>query len=308
MRYRRFFYYSLVGSLIAVLSTAALVSIGAEAQNKVSSGEIKLIIRGDDMGFCHTVNLACLKAYKEGILRTVEIMVPPPWFNEAAKMLRENPGLDVGVHLTLTSEWDHYKWKPVLPVTEVPSLVDKDGYFFSRTMANPVYDKFYSSPYSFLEAKPKLSEVEKELRAQIEIAISKIPNITHLSCHMGTAIATAELKSLVRKLAREYKLPLIGDTAVKSAGSLFRIAPEQKEKALAKILENLSGGLWEVGCHPGLDTPEMMAIKTAPGDPNIRMAVHRNAVTNALTSKTVKEIIKKRNIKLISYGHLRKAK
>ena len=63
-----------------------------------------------------------------------------------------------------------------------------------------------------------------------------------------------------------------------------------------------------MGCHPGLDTPEMMAIKTSPGDPNIRMAVHRNAVTNALMSKGVKEIIKKRNIKLMSYGDLRKAK
>jgi hypothetical protein len=308
MEYRRFFNYLLVCSLITVLGTAAFVCIGTEAQSKDSADEIKLIIRGDDIGFCHAVNVACVKAYKEGILRTVEVMVPPPWFNEAAKMLRENPGFDVGVHLTLTSEWDLYKWKPVLPVTEVPSLVDKDGNFFARTMANPVYDKFYSSPYSFVEAKPKLSEVEKELRAQIEIAIREIPSITHLSCHMGTAIATDELKSLVRKLAREYKLPLIGDTAVKSAGSLFRIVPEQKEKALAEILENLKGGLWEIGCHPGLDTPEMMAIKTSPGDPNIRMAIHRNAVTNALISKTVKEIIKKRNIKLMSYGDLKKAK
>jgi len=308
MRYRNFLNYLLFVFLIMVLGTTAFECIGAEAQSKDSTGEIKLIIRGDDIGFCHAVNVACIKAYKEGILRTVEVMVPPPWFNEAAKLLRENPGLDVGVHLTLTSEWDLYKWKPVLPVTEVPSLVDKDGYFFSRTTANPVYDKFYSSPYSFLEAKPKLDEVEKELRAQIEIAIREIPSVTHLSCHMGTALATEELKSLVRKLAQEYKLPLIGDTGVKSAGSLFRIAPEKKEETLVEILENLKPGLWEVGCHPGLDTPEMMAIKTSPGDPNIRMAIHRNAVTNALMSKAVKEIIKKRNIKLMSYGDLRKAK
>ena len=292
-------------TLAAVLSVFVVsCTVGRDSKDNVA-GEIRLIVRGDDIGFCHGANAAFEQAYKNGILTCAEVMVPAPWFNEAVEILKRNPGLDVGIHLTLTSEWDLYKWKPVTPVSQVPSLVDKDGYFFPRTDANPVYDKYYCGTYGFLQAGPKLSEVEKELRAQIELALREIPNISHLSCHMGTAIATGELKSLVRKLSREYKLPLIGDTAVKSAGSLFRIAPEQKSGALAEILENLNGGLWEVGCHPGLDTLEMRAIKTSPGDPNIRMAIHRAAVTRALTSKKVKQIIKKRNIKLLSYRDIR---
>jgi predicted glycoside hydrolase/deacetylase ChbG (UPF0249 family) len=90
--------------------------------------------------------------------------------------------------LVLTSEWQFYSWGPILPVTEVPSLVDKDGHFFP------------SKP-SFLAARPKLVEVEKELRAQIELALKKGVNISHLSTHMYAAKFTPELKAVVKKLA-----------------------------------------------------------------------------------------------------------
>ena len=73
--------------------------------------DIKLLVRGDDIGSSHNANLACIESYKNGIVRSVEIMVPCSWFEEAVIMLNENPGLDVGIHLTLTSEWDNYKWR-----------------------------------------------------------------------------------------------------------------------------------------------------------------------------------------------------
>ena len=58
------------------------------------------------MGSCHAANEACIESYRNGIMRSAEVIVPGPWFLEAAKMLNENPGLDAGVHLTLTAEWD----------------------------------------------------------------------------------------------------------------------------------------------------------------------------------------------------------
>ncbi len=89
----------------------------------------RLIVRGDDMGYSHSGNIALIKSFKEGIESSIEVIVPSPWFPEAVKLLNQNPTADVGIHLAITSEWDNVKWRPL---TECPSLVDPDGYFFSN--------------------------------------------------------------------------------------------------------------------------------------------------------------------------------
>ena len=264
--------------------------LGAAAE----PSEIRLIVRADDIGSSHAANLACIRSYREGIARSVEVMVPAPWFNEAVDMLRENPDLDVGVHLTLTSEWHNCNWGPV---TEAPSLVNAQGHFYATTRR-----RRDSGPGGFLDADPKLDEVERELRAQIELAVDRIANVTHLSCHMGTASATPELRALVERLAAEYKLPLRpGDAkgAPRFGGKGTTI--QQKEDNLAGILENLEPGLWLIVEHPGLDTPEMRAIGH-PGYENV--AEDRQGVTQAFTSARVKAVIQRRGIRLISYGDL----
>ena len=85
-----------------------------------------LVIRADDMGSFHAANVACVDGYLNGIETSVEVMAVTPWFPEAVKMLESNPTLDVGLHLVLTSEWDHIKWRPL---THCPSLTDNNGYF-----------------------------------------------------------------------------------------------------------------------------------------------------------------------------------
>ena len=254
---------------------------------------IRLIVRGDDIGSSHTANVACIRCYRDGIVRSVEVMVTAPWFNEAAKMLRENPTLDVGVHLTLTSEWEICKWGPM---TEAPSLVDKQGHFYPMTSQRTDFP-----PHTgFLQAGPKLEEVERELSAQIELAKATLPNVTHLSCHMGTASCTPELAALVAKLAEEYALPL-GAAGAKSPGRFggAELTPEQKTESLVKLLEDLQPGLWLIVEHPGLDTPEMRAIGHK-GYENV--AADREGVTQAFTSDKVKEVIRRRGIQLVSYG------
>ncbi len=89
--------------------------------------EIRLIIKGDDMGAGHGINTATIDAYKDGVLTATNIIVPGPWFLEAARLVNENPGLDVGVHLTITSEWQDIKWRPL---THALTNVDADRYFF----------------------------------------------------------------------------------------------------------------------------------------------------------------------------------
>lgn len=283
-----------VFSLVGILCTTVI-------GKKSDKGQIKLIIRGDDIGSCHAANVACIKCYREGIMRSVEVMVPCPWFEEAVTMLNENPGLDVGIHLTLTSEWDNFKWRPL---TYAPSLVNSDGYFYPQTRQ---WNRWPSGT-GFYDANPKLEEVEKELRAQIELALKKIKNVTHLSAHMGTATCRPDLKKLVQNLAKEYGLysgwDRLAEQGVKSIGrwGSSEDTPKERETALIKALEKLTPGTWILVEHPGLDTPEMRAIGHQ-GYENV--AKDRDTVTKVFTSTKVKKFINKKDIKLISYGDLK---
>ena len=295
MRFRRRFCCVLAGVLTACL-WLIVPAAGKPADGSVRDpNEIRLIVRADDIGSSHAANEACMKSYREGIARSVEVMVPAPWFNEAAKMLKETPGYDVGVHLTLTSEWENCKWGPI---TQAPSLVDEQGHFFPTTRQR----SDFPPNTGFLEAKPKLDEVEKELRAQIELAVKEIPQVSHLSSHMGTPTSTPELKALVKRLSEEYKLPVEFPQA-KGTGGFGNSESEAEERvaALVKLLEELKPGTWILVEHPGLDTPEMAAMGHK-GYWNV--AKDRDAVTKAFTSEAVKKVIGERGIKLISYRDL----
>src|SRR5690606_601388 len=152
----------------------------------------RLIVRGDDMGFSHSGNEALIKCSKEGIQTSIEIIVPSPWFPEAVKMLQDNPNIDVGIHITLTSEWDNIKYRPV---SHSPGLTDPDGYLYPFIFPNKNY-----TGLALKENNPKLDDIERELRAQIELAKKKIPRISHISAHMGCYHMNDEVKQLAKKL------------------------------------------------------------------------------------------------------------
>jgi hypothetical protein len=266
------------------------------AQAAESEGAVRLLVRADDMGVTQSGNEACIQAYRNGIVRSTEVIVPGAWFLDAVKLLNENPGLDVGVHLVLTSEWERCKWGPL---TQAPSLADKDGYF--RPMNSQRKD--FPPDTGFLEAMPKLEEVERELRAQIELAKRHIPRVTHVSAHMGTPVCTPELRALTTRLAREYglKMEATGVRGAPGFGGSAKTA-EQKEQDLIAVLEKLGPGQWLIVEHPAFDTPEMRAIGHK-GYENV--AADRDGVTKAFTSARVKEVIQRRGIRLMSYGDLK---
>jgi len=275
---------------------AAAGSTGAD--QSAPQGEIRLIVRGDDIGCSHAANIGCIKSYREGIMRTVEVMVPCPWFEEAVKMLSENPGLDVGIHLTLTSEWDNYKWKPL---TCGKSIVNKNGYFYQQTREW----NNWPAGTGFYDANATVEDVEAELRAQIETALKRIKNVSHLSDHMGAAHSRPDLAELVAKLAKEYNLDLeLGQADVKhlrmGAGT---DRSKGRESAMVEALEKLEPGTWITVEHPGMDTPEMQAMGHS-GYENV--GKDRGDVTDTFTSEKVKEVVKRRGIKLISYGDVKK--
>ena len=283
-----------IRSLAALWMLAGLAC--AEAQERKPADEIRLLVRADDMAVSHGVNVGCIETLRDGIARSVEVIVPGPWFLEAVKMLKEHSKVDVGIHLCLTSEWENVKWGPL---TRAPSLADRNGYFYPTTRQRSTYPP----NTAFLDAKPKIEEVEQELRAQIELIKRHLPRLSHMSAHMGTASSTPELRALLARLAKEYGL----EVNTKGLRRFPRwsgkdLSPEQKEQNLIVALEKLTPGTWMLVEHPATDDPESRAIGHQ-GYENV--AADRVGVTHALTSEKVKAAIKKRGIKLISYLDLK---
>jgi hypothetical protein len=179
----------------------------------IAPGERVAVVHVDDLGMCRAANEGGFAALRSGPATCGSLMVPCPWFPEAARIAREEPGFDLGVHLTLNAEWHHYRWGPVAGRSAVPSLLDDEGYL-PRTTLEVVQ-----------RAKP--AEVEIELRAQIEAALAAGVDVTHLDSHMGTVLYPPFLP-IYAKLAVEYRLPVFAfhpEDAVLEARGLRGFGP-----------------------------------------------------------------------------------
>lgn len=276
-------------TVIFILCIAPLV-----AQTK----PIRLIVRGDDMGFSHAANEAIITSFKSGIESSVEVLVPSPWFPEAVRLLQENPNIDVGIHLTLTSEWDNIKWRPL---TDCKSLKDSDGYFYPMIWANKNYPN-----KNLLTHNWQLADIEKEWRAQIELALRKIPRISHISGHMGCTNMNDSVYALARKLAKEYYIDIepkdfdVTDVGYDGAHNTL----QEKIESFINMLKKLQPGKTYLFVdHPGLNTSELHAIQHI-GYENV--AEDRQGVTDLYTNESLKEFIKKNGIELIGYKDLLK--
>jgi len=273
----------------AALLAIFLIAIPGQRQE----GVVELIVRGDDMGMTQAANEAFELAFNQGILTCGGLIVPSPWFEEAARRCRENLQWSIGVHLCVNAEWKDYRWRPVLPFNLVPSLVDDDGYFFPTAAA-------------FLARGPKVEELEKELRAQIDRALFRGLRLDYLDTHMDSLETREEFRAVVRKLAREYGLPISGECGEdREFFNIYDVVPEQKEKVLIERLQTAKPGLYLLVVHPGLDTPEERAIVDLNPDGLKNVYRYRSAEVRAITSPKVKKVITRRNIKLLSYRDLR---
>jgi chitin disaccharide deacetylase len=154
-----------------------------------------LIIHADDLGVAHSENAASIEAFEKAGISSASIMVPCPWFPEIAKYGREHPDADLGLHLTLTAEWENYKWDGVLPASEIPSLIGPDGFFYA------------SSEQVAANAKP--DEVEKEIRAQVQMAIDAGLKPSHLDSHMGSLFQTPDLFRAYQQVGKEFGIPVM---------------------------------------------------------------------------------------------------
>ncbi len=254
----------------------------------------KILLRVDDIGMNHSVNIGLKELAETKIPFSASVMFACPWYQEAVDILKQNPQVAVGIHLTLTAEWRYYRWGPILGKTAVPSLVDSLGYFL------PSIDKFLKSNY-------KLEDIEKELTAQIERAIATGLKISYVDPHMGIALSTPEIKALTERLAKKYNLGISGYFE-EGYKSMWDISVDNKKKEFMEFVNTLKPkGLYVTVLHIAHSTPEIEALvdmnsnlmNTKAGKPMVGQ--HRQAELNMILSPDFRALNGKK-FNLINYG------
>jgi len=236
-----------------------------------------VIIHADDVGMSHAANQAAFEAMERGSITCGSILVPCPWFAEVAEYCRSHPAADFGIHLTLNCEYARYRWRALCGRETAPSLYDDQGYLWLTTQEAVAY----VSP----------EDGAREMRAQIEAALSAGVDVTHLDTHMGTVLFPKFIEAYV-SLGIEYKLPLFivrpSPELLESRGMLeFRQfldtvlerfeeaglpvldailvdtldpAPEDKEVYFRGLFANLQPGVTHFLIHPAKPSDELSSI------------------------------------------------
>ena len=255
-----------------------------------------LIVNSDDFGMYHAINTAVIDSIEKGIASSCSLMVPCPWALHAMHLLRQNPRIPFGIHLTLFYDTTHYRWGPLSARERVPSLLDKRGHLFTTAKVPE------------LLAQARINEVELEFRAQIDAVVEGGLTPTHLDWHcladggrddiFDLTVALAEEYGLAvrvwlepgRRKMRQRRLPVTDNQFLDS----FRLDTDDKSARYAELLHDLPVGLNEWAVHPGLSNEESRAI-----DPDGWLV--RQTDYDFLTSPEAREILQQEGINVIDY-------
>ncbi len=296
-----------------VLLFCAITCFAAHSQSSAETvqerlgylaGARLLVIQADDFGMTHSINRAVSEALEKGWVTSASIMVPCPWFPEAVRFAGAQPGMDLGVHLTLNSEWQNLRWGPVNSKDKVPSLLDADGYFPPATAE--------------VTRNAEPAEVELELRAQIERAQKMGVHITHLDSHMGALLTSVPLFKVYVKMGRAYGLPILSEEAGSHANvvtaseilikKVIEIEPGVPAQAWVawyeKALADLGPGVYQLNLHLAYDDQEMRGAAWNHPDWG---AAWRQRDLDMVKSPEFQNFLKRRGFVLVKWRDLAKA-
>jgi chitin disaccharide deacetylase len=265
-----------------------------------------LIIHADDLGVAHSEDIASFDAMERGAITSASLMMPTPWVTEVANYFKAHPDMDLGLHLTLTSEWQTYRWGSVASADKVPSLLDSTGTF--------------PNDESIVAAKANPAEVERELRAQIERALALGIHPTHVDSHMGALFTKPELIATYVKVAHDYHLPFL---AVRQAGfASLQSGITDKDIVLDAVviagdevprdkwkqfyldaIANLKPGITELIVHLGHDDSELQAI-TVNHEPY--GAAWRQRDYDVMTSAEFRKALQDNHVILVKWKDLQR--
>ena len=288
-------------------------SVVLSADESESQENKWLIVHADDAGMSHSVNRATIDALEAGIVNSASIMVPCAWFTEFAEYAKAHPEYDYGIHMTLTSEWKHYRWGPVTDRGKVPSLVDPDGYLWGNV--------------ALVAANVRAEEVETELRSQIDRALQFGVPLSHLDTHMGALLSRPDLVEVYGRLALDYNLPIlfVRDTdgriaqaypaAAERAAEITKAlddkrlpildsvlqfyggtSHEQRRQTYFEALSNLRPGVTEMIIHCGYADEELRGITES--------AERRDGDRRIFCSEEMRTLLDEQGVKLISWKQL----
>jgi len=270
-----------------------------------------LIIHADDGGLCQSVNRAIINILNNGIATSTSLMVPCHAFGEIAEYFNNNPHFDVGIHFTLTCGYPQQPWGPVAGKAMVPSLVNADGYFW-RTVEQVVKNA-------------TVTDVETELRAQIERALQAGIKPTHLDTHRGVIFQDFRFLEIYVKLGLEYQIPpmllkpnqhtlqtarsqgikldpekiaSIMELGLPFLDELFMIDDngidlDQRREKYKKVISGLPVGVSQIIIHPGYNDDDLNRL-TSNGK-------YRNEDRLVFTEPAMKEWVAEQGIRLIGW-------
>jgi predicted glycoside hydrolase/deacetylase ChbG (UPF0249 family) len=296
---------SSIASLLFASSLPAQSKTIAERLGHPADSKL-LILHADDLGAAHSIDVASFAGLENGAVTSASIMVPTPWIAEVAAYARAHPNADLGLHLTLTSEWQTYRWGSVESADKVASLLDSAGTF--------------PSDEKFVAANAKPAEVEREIRAQISRALSMGIRPTHLDSHMGSLFTTPALIATYVKVAHEYRLPFLAIKGSALAAPEAGVTPrdvvldalviagenvprDQWKQFYLDAINNLKPGLTEIIVHLGHDDAELQAVMV---NHEPYGATWRQHDYDVMTSPEFKKALKDNHVILVTWRELQK--
>ena len=296
----------ILASLLVVSTLPAQTRTVAERLGHPRDAKL-LILHADDIGVAHSENAASFDALDKGVVSSGSIMMPTPWVTEVAAYAKAHPNADLGLHLTLNSEWNTYRWGGLAPRDQTSSLHDPDGTFPREP--------------DVMVKRAKLDEVEKELRAQIDRAYAIGIKPTHVDSHMGALYATPDLFRTYAKVARSYKLPFLhfiggADPAIVATlqpsdivadAVIMRLQKgsiEEWRKFYLDAIRNMKPGLTVILVHLGYDDAELRAVTTGWDSWG---ADWRQRDYDVLTSAEFRQALKDNKVVLVTWRDVQKA-